>query len=97
MPNDQASSRDSLPLSMGAKIRIKVAHSRLNEFHTAIGHDPAGKQWLQNIAVKDKDAPDFPAGHERLVKCSVVFRSQITAEPHQTFVVSVHVMRLLKV
>ena len=86
MEHDQASARVSVLGPHLAQARIQLGHALAQEGHPAV--DPG--QLVQDVGVKDEDAPHLATGLEGVVQGGVVFPSQIAAEPHQAFVVGVH-------
>ena len=84
--HDQASLGVAVFGAQGAQPRIELHQALAQEAHAPV-HPGQG---VQDVGVKDKDAPHLATGLEGVVQGGVVFPAQIASEPHQAFVVGVH-------
>jgi hypothetical protein len=90
MVHDQAHTFGAVGAPKRPQAGVKLDQGVVDEFHPPVGFQPALQQRLQDVGVKDKDAPKLPARLQRVEKGGVVVHPQIAAEPHQTSVVAVH-------
>ena len=51
---------------------------------TAVGLQPFGQQFVQDVGVEHEHAPHRPAGAQRVVEGGVVVDAQVAAEPGQS-------------
>ena len=72
------------PAAQRAQRSVQLGHRGVDEFDPAVGLQPFGQQFVQDVGVEHEHAPHRPAGAQRMVEGGVVVDAQVAAEPDQS-------------